>query len=489
MTALELTKILKVERDPAFQEFQTERRVHWDDVARRIRRHRRWGAYYHRRLETVFQRFIRPGQRILEVGCGEGDLLAALRPRFGLGVDFSTEMIRVAAERHAELEFVQADGHTLPCAGPFDIIVLSDLLNDVWDVQQILQEVRRLSTPRTRVWITSYNRLWEPPLSLVSRLGLAHPNLHQNWLTMEDIHNLLYLTQFEMVRSWQEVLWPFGTPLVEPLLNRFIVTLWPFRHLGLANVIVARPSPGGGSHPAEPSVSVVVPARNEAGTVRELLRRLPAIAADQEVLFVEGHSRDDTYQVLQAEIGAPSQWRCRLLRQTGEGKGDAVREGFAQARGDILMILDADLTVPPEDLSRFYEVLVQGRGEVANGVRLVYPMEGEAMRFFNLVGNKLFSLAFSWLIGQSIKDTLCGTKALWKTDYEVIADQRAYFGKMDPFGDFDLLLGAARQSLKIVDVPIRYRRRKYGTTNISRWKHGMALLVMLDRAARKLRFL
>jgi len=236
-------------------------------------------------------------------------------------------------------------------------------------------------------------------------------------------------------------------------------------------------------------VSVVVPARNEAGTVRELLRRLPEIAADQEVIFVEGHSRDDTYQVLQMEIKTPSRWKSRLLRQPGQGKGDAVREGFAQARGDILMILDADLTVPPEDLSRFYDVLVEGRGEVANGVRLVYPMEGEAMRFFNLVGNKLFSLAFSWLIGQSIKDTLCGTKALWKTDYEVIADQRAYFGKMDPFGDFDLLLGAARQSLKIVDVPIRYRRRRYGTTNISRWKHGMALLVMLDRAARKLRFL
>jgi glycosyltransferase involved in cell wall biosynthesis len=212
------------------------------------------------------------------------------------------------------------------------------------------------------------------------------------------------------------------------------------------------------------------------------------MAADQEVIFVEGHSRDATYSVVQREIASQPQWKCLLLQQRGEGKGDAVREGFAAARGNMLMILDADLTVPPEDLVRFYQALARGRAEVANGVRMVYPMEGKAMRFFNLLGNKAFSLVFSWLVGQPIKDTLCGTKALWKEDYEVIAEQRAYFGKTDPFGDFDILLGAARQHLKIVDIPIRYRGRTYGTTNISRWKQGVALLSMISGAASKLRF-
>jgi SAM-dependent methyltransferase len=489
MTSDEFADSLVLERDPAFQEFQAERRSHWDGVARRLRGHRRWGAYYHRRLASVFRRFIRPGLRVLEIGCAEGDLLAALNPNQGLGVDFSEEMIRLASERHPELLLVQADGHALPFSAPFDVIILSDLLNDVWDVQQILREVARLSGPRTRVWITSYNRLWEAPLGLVSRLGLAHPNLHQNWLTVEDIRNLLYLTRFEMIRFWQEVLWPLAMPLLEPVFNRFLVAFWPFLHLALANVIVARPWPAMGSRGSRPSVSIVVPARNEAGNVPELLRRLPALAPEQEVLFVEGHSRDDTYDVVEREIASHPQVRARLIRQPGTGKGDAVREGFSRARCEILMILDADLTVPPEDLVRFYDVLVDGRAEMANGVRLVYPMEGEAMRFFNLVGNKLFSLAFSWLIGQPIKDTLCGTKALWRADYEVIADRRAYFGETDPFGDFDLLLGAARENLRIVDVPIRYRRRAYGTTNISRWKHGVALMNMIDRAARKLRFL
>jgi SAM-dependent methyltransferase len=476
------------EPDPSFREFRQERTVHWNEVARRLRVRRRWGAYYHRRLERVLRKFTRRGLRVLEIGCAEGDLLAALEPAFGLGIDLSSEMLLSARHKHPGLHFILADGHALPATGPFDIILLSDLLNDVWDVQQVLREVGRLSGPRTRIWITSYNRLWEPALSLVGRLGLAQPNLYQNWLTVEDIRNLLALADLETVRHWTEILWPLATPVVAPILNRFLVTLWPFRHLALTNVLVARLAAGVRPRDEAVSVSIVVPARNEAGTIPDLFRRLPRMAADQEVIFVEGHSRDNTYHVLEEAIAAQDQWPCRLMRQPGEGKGDAVREGFAAARGDILMILDADLTVPPEDLPRFFEALVRRKGELANGVRLVYPMEGQAMHFFNLVGNKAFSLCLSWLLGQPIKDTLCGTKALWREDYRAIAEQREYFGRADPFGDFDLLLGAARLHLKIVDIPIRYRGRRYGTTNISRWRHGILLAAMVDRAARKLRF-
>ena len=475
-------------QDPGLGDFQMERRSHWDAIARRFGGSRRSAGYYHSRLTEVFARLVRPGLRILEIGCAEGDLLATLRPSVGVGVDSSREMIRLAAQRHPELRLAQADGHRLPFRETFDVVILSDLLNDVWDVQRVLTEVERVSGPRTRVWITSYNRLWEPALGLAARLGLARPSLNQNWLTFEDIGNLLNLTGLQLVHSWVEILWPFRTPLVEPVLNRFLVSFWPFRHLALTHVIVARKAPSGRPRRANPSVTIVVPARNEAGNIPELLRRLPAFASHQEMIFVEGHSRDDTYDAIERAIASYSGGRCFLLRQTGAGKGDAVREGFAHARGDILMILDADLTVPPEDLPRFHAVLVSGQGELANGVRLVYPMEGEAMRFLNLAGNKLFGLAISWLLGQSIKDTLCGTKALWREDYEVIASERAHFGHTDPFGDFDLLLGAARLNLKIVDVPIRYRRRTYGTTNISRWRHGVALLTMVAGAARKLKF-
>jgi glycosyltransferase involved in cell wall biosynthesis len=265
-----------------------------------------------------------------------------------------------------------------------------------------------------------------------------------------------------------------------------LAKLWPFRAADLSNFVVARPQP----RPLAKAhrVSVIVPARNEAGNISSILQRVPDMGLETEIIFVEGHSRDDTYATIAREIAAHPERSCRLFRQTGEGKADAVRLGFAEARGDILMILDADLTVPPEDLRRVYAALATGRGEFVNCVRLVYPMEKSAMRFLNLVGNKFFSQAFTFLLGQPIKDTLCGTKALFKSSYEVIAANRAAFGDFDPFGDFDLLFGAARLSLRIVDLPIRYRERQYGTTNIHRWKHGLLLLRMVAFAARRLKF-
>jgi glycosyltransferase involved in cell wall biosynthesis len=236
-------------------------------------------------------------------------------------------------------------------------------------------------------------------------------------------------------------------------------------------------------------VSVIVPARNESGNIEKILKRVPELGCQTELIFVEGHSSDNTFETIKNLIESSDDKKCRLFQQTGTGKGDAVRLGFDKANGDILMILDADMTVPPEDLSRFYNAIVGGRGEFINGVRLVYPLEDQAMRFFNIIGNKFFSLAFSWILGQPIKDSLCGTKVLWKRDYEMIAKNRDYFGNFDPFGDFDLLFGAAKLNYKIVEMPIRYRSRTYGNTNIDRWRHGLMLLKMVLFAARRIKFI
>ncbi|MGH8458126.1 MAG: glycosyltransferase family 2 protein, partial [Nevskiales bacterium] len=341
---------------------------------------------------------------------------------------------------------------------------------------------------RTRLIINTYSRLWELPLALAQRLNLAKPRLNQNWLTPEDIGNLLHLSGFEVIRHWPEVAWPLPVPLLSGLFNRWLVRFWPFRLLAMTNFILARPRPASGAEMRAPRVSVIVPARNEAGNIQDIFARTPEMGSGTEMVFVEGHSSDDTYAVIEREMAAHPGRRCQLHRQTGTGKGDAVRLGFAHATGEVLMILDADLTVQPEDLPRFHEALLSGQGEFINGVRLVYPMEDRAMRFLNLVGNKFFSLAFSWLLGQPIKDTLCGTKVLWKRDYDQIAANRSYFGDFDPFGDFDLIFGAARLGLRMVDLPIRYRSRTYGATNIQRWKHGWLLLRMVVFAARRIKF-
>jgi hypothetical protein len=365
---------------------------------------------------------------------------------------------------------------------------LSDLVNDLWDVQQVFEMAASIAKPDTRLIINAYSRLWELPLALTERLNLAWPTLYQNWLTVEDITNRLKLTGFQVVRHWSEILCPVNIPVLQPFLNRFVVKLWPFRLAALSNFVVARPLRPQKPVADKPLVSVIVPTRNEAGNIAQIFERVPEMGRGTELIFVEGHSADNTYEVIESAMNSGSERKCKLFKQNGSGKGDAVRLGFDQAEGDILMILDADLTVPPEDLPRFYEALVSGKGEFINGVRLVYPMEDQAMQFFNLLGNKLFSLGFSWTLGQPIKDTLCGTKVLWKKQYEVIAANRSYFGHLDPFGDFDLILGAARLNLHIVDLPIRYRERRYGSTNIQRWKHGLLLLRMAVVSALRLKF-
>lgn len=469
--------------DPAGAAYQQSRIAHWDSIAHKRDQWRGMGIWYHNRLAEIYRFHIPPNSHVLELGCADGRLLASLNPARGLGVDFSPEMIRRAKAKHPNLEFVQADAHDLSGLNEtFDAIILSDLVNDLWDVQRVLQEIKRLCTPRTRLLVNFYSRFWQLPLSIAQSLGLATPNLFQNWLTREDIRMLFRLAGFEPVQISQEILWPL--PL-GGLANRFLVRFWPFHHLALTNFVIARPAP---ERAQEPVVSVIVPARNESGNVKAIFERTPNMGRETELVFVEGHSKDDTYAAIQREAAAHPSTPSLILQQSGVGKADAVRLGYAKARGDVLMILDADLTVPPEDLPRFYEALVSGKGEFINGVRLVYPMEKEAMQTLNFFGNKFFSLAFSWLLGQPIKDTLCGTKVLWKTDYERIAANRSYFGDFDPFGDFDLIFGAAKLNLKIIDLPIRYRERTYGSTNISRWKHGILLFRMVAFAARRIKF-
>ena len=445
-------------------------------------------GYYHKRLTEVFQFLVSPESRVLELGCGEGDLLAAIEPSHGVGVDFSKVTLETARSRHPDLTFIHADAHDIDLHETFDVVIISDLVNDAFDVQQLLEVARNHCHPDTRLIVNTFNRLWQGSIALARRLKLAQPMLKQNWLSVGDVDNLVQITGFESISTTGEILWPIRTPLIDAFFNKVLVRIWPFNHMALTHFVVARPHRLTTSPSAEPAVSVIVPARNEAGHIEEILRRTPKMGSNTEILFVEGNSTDDTFAVIKDAVDQLEDPNIRYYRQPGVGKGDAVRYGYSHATGDILMILDADMTVAPEDLPRFYKALADGSGEFINGVRLVYPMEHQAMQFLNYLGNKFFGMIFSWLLKQPVKDTLCGTKVLTRANYERIAANRSYFGDFDPFGDFDLLFGAAKSNLKIIDIPIRYRQREYGDTNISRWRHGVLLLRMAAFAARKLRF-
>jgi SAM-dependent methyltransferase len=445
-----------------------------------------WAFRGHRELlARHYRHFIPPSATILEVGCGGGELLALLPNADITGVDVSTRQVERARTRLPHGKFSVQAGETLELAGVYDVIILSETLNFAADVQALLSRLQRFSTPQTRLIANFHNGLWRPALALARALGLQPPAPQSNWLTVSDVRNLYGLADWEIIKLVPGILCPLLVPGLDPLCNRFLAPLLP--GLCLTRFAIARPvrpsPPGGGV-----SLSVIVPARNEAGNIERVVARTEFLGPAAELILVEGHSGDGTLAAIEHVIANFPHRPIRVLRQTGEGKGNAVREGFAAARGDVLAILDADLTVPPEELPKFLDALASGHAEFANGVRLVYPMEDRAMRFLNLCANKFFGAVFSWLLNQPVKDTLCGTKVLFRADYEKIAAQRAYFGDFDPFGDFDLLFGADKLNLKITDIPIRYRERKYGSTNIRRWTHGWLLLRMVFFAARKLKF-
>jgi len=411
----------------------------------------------------------------------------------------SDEQTAVACVDPRELELFSNDprihviDHHNPSkqSGPFDTVFTIKLIEYVSDIPQSFSRIRASLDPNGRMVVFTFSRLWQPLVRLLTLMRLRTGHEIENWVPPSDLINFLELADFEMVTKSSHVLVPFEIPIISRVLNRWVAPLPLFRSLCFVTAITARPRVE--PHLGEAaSVSIVIAARNEAGHIPELLDRIPHIAPKQEVILVEGGSEDNTWEVIEGEIarrqGRDPHLSYRLLRQPGKGKADAIRHGFEHSSGDILVILDADISVPPEELGKFTDALVRGHCRFANGSRLVYSMEKDAMRFLNLLGNRFFGSLFTFLIGQPIRDTLCGTKAMWKTDYERIVANRDYFGDFDPFGDFDLLFGAARLGIRIRDVPIHYKARSYGSTNISRFRHGFLLFRMSGIAARKIRF-
>lgn len=464
----------------AYGDETADKRDHW------IKKNR---FYYEQ--DYRYMRFLVPeGLRILDLGCGTGELLARLKPSYGLGIDISANMVEVARSKFPDLDFIVADIESEEFSklviGQFDVVIMSDTIGYLSDCEAALDNLRNVCKADTRLIISYYSRMWEPILSLAEKLRLKSSQPPLNWLSTSDIENFAMLSDFEVIkRDWRQLV-PRRLFGIGSFINKYIAPLAVIRRACLRNYIVARPlkTP---ALDAAPSVSIVIPCRNEKGNIEAAVRRIPPFSDDIEIIFVEGNSKDGTLEEIRRVMAAYPEQDIKVFVQDGKGKGDAVRKGFAHARGDILMILDADLTTPPEDLPKFYRALSCGKGEFINGTRLVYPMEKDAMRFLNFLANQVFSWLFSWLLNQRFTDTLCGTKVLYQRHYEKIVRNRGYFGDFDPFGDFDLIFGAAKLNLRVVEIPVSYASRRYGETQISRFRHGMLLIRMVIFAYRKLK--
>ena len=423
--------------------------------------------YFYNSLASYLSLYVRPQDEVVEIGPHSD----------GLGKHFA----RYRAVSSVE-DLKAVDQPTR------DYVLLNGTIHYERDIQEMLNRLRECLEGSARVLFVYYSMLWKPLAWLASKFGVRSRTPEENWIAHEDLENLCHLAGLEIIRRDVKLLCPIPIPFLANFLNRYVAPLPFFRLFTMLNIVIVRP--------VKPisvvgsSVSVIVPACNEAGNINDILRRCPTMGPEDEIIFVEGNSIDDTWaRIQQAVSGYKGTHRLVAAQQKGEGKGDAVRLGFDLATKDILMILDADLTTPPEELPKFYNAIVENKAEFVNGSRLVYPMEKQAMRFFNILANKFFAVAFSFVLGQRLKDTLCGTKVLSRAHYQRLTATREFFGDFDPFGDFDLLFGSARLGLKIVEIPVHYRERTYGATNIQRWRHGLILLRMLVFAARRMKFL
>jgi ubiquinone/menaquinone biosynthesis C-methylase UbiE len=466
---------------------------YFNSIAKK-RKKRVVSKYYWQEISDYCKYYSHEDSSILEVGCGSGDLLASIDGKTKVGIDFSEEYLHWAKEKHGDknIQFMLMDANKIELGQTFDLILISNLIGFVDDIQNVFEQIKKCSHPNTKIIVQYYNSFWEPVIKFSEAIGLKERTPWQNWLSTRDINNLLFISGFDVYRNTKRLIFPFYIPLLSFILNKYLAKFPFFRFFSFNIYSFAKPLPETNIANFENkySTTVVIPARNESGNIENAILRLPKFGKHVEIIFIEGNSTDDTWaKILEIQKKYAATHDIKIGQQKGKGKADAVREGYKIATGDILMILDADLTVPPEDIPKFYNAIAGGKGDFINGTRLVYPMDKEAMRFLNYLGNHFFSWAFTWLLEQRFKDTLCGTKVMFRTDYIKLTKNRKYFGEFDPFGDFDLLFGAHKLNLKIVEVPIRYRERTYGETNISRFKHGLILLRMCAFASRKCKFI
>ncbi len=463
----------------------TEIKQYFDSIALQRKKWLNKGKFFHQEDLRVFKDLIPEGSNVLELGCGNGHLLNGLKPKIGIGIDISKNLIQEGKKDYPNLELISGNAENaaklVDSNVNLDYIIICDSIGYIKDIQNLFGEIQKLTKPHTRLIITYFSPLWVPFLSIATFLKLKMKIPNTSLLYPADIKNFLKISNFDTVRTEKKILFPYKFFGLGRLINRFIAVVPLISNLCLRHYVIAR-SLKSSKNNVPKSASIIIPCKNEEKNIKLAISRIPKFTNDIEVIFVEGNSKDRTWNEIQKVIKdnkTKKKFSVKGFKQKGKGKADAVFLGFEKAKNDVLIILDADLTVAPEDLGKFWEKIFSGDAEFVNGTRLVYPMDDDAMRYLNHIANRGFSLLFTWLLGQRYTDTLCGTKVIKKNDFFKIKKQIPDFEDFDPFGDFYLIFGSQKLCLKMVEIPIRYKARIHGETQISRFTHGLLLIKML----------
>jgi ubiquinone/menaquinone biosynthesis C-methylase UbiE len=440
---------------------------HFNLIAEDYDKWKRKNAYYNSNIKSFLKMAVRPDSRVLEIGCATGENLASTRPSAGVGIDINPKMIKIAKEKFPQHTFIQSSIEDFQHPEKFDYIIMIDLVDHAYDIIDIFEGIYKFCHPTTKIIITAINPWWEPVLSFMQKIRAKIPEGPHNFIEKRNLSKIIELLDFSVNYFGYMLLFPIYIPILSFLANRIGTRIWGINKLSFVQYAVLRPL-SRNRNDLEMGCSVVIPCYNEAGNIEEAVRRIPKMGRETEIIIVDDGSTDQTADIARRLMkGYPN---LKFIQHgSNKGKGFAVKQGFDSSAQEILMILDADMSVAPEELPRFFAPLNKGICDFVNGTRMIYPMEKQAMRFLNLLGNKIFSLIMTFIVGQHLTDTLCGTKALYKKNYRCIK-----MG-LDRWGDFDLLFGAAKSGNRIAEVPIHYMSRKTGESKMKTLKHGLHL--------------
>jgi ubiquinone/menaquinone biosynthesis C-methylase UbiE len=439
---------------------------HFDEVAKKYDYWKNKNWYYYETIKSFIGRIIPEGASVLEVGCGTGEILASVKPSRGVGIDISSEMTKIAARKFPQYDFIHAPIEELKINEKFDYVIMVDVVDHVYDVMDVFENLFKFCKPTTQIILTTINPWWDPILMLMEKIGAKMPEGPHNFIEKRNLSKMVELLDFSISYSGYMLLFPKYIPVLSFLANSLGTRMWGISKCSAVQYMIIQPTVKNKTDLGY-GCSVIIPCYNEAGNIEEAVKRVPQMGRGTEVVVVNDGSKDKTAEIVR---GLQLPHVTLIDYSPNRGKGNAVKAGFDAAQNEVIMILDADISTPPEELPRFFNPLNQGRCQFVNGTRLVYPMQEQAMRTLNLFGNKLFGMIMSFITQQHLTDTLCGTKALLKSDFK-----RMSWG-LDKWGDFDLLFGAAKIGSKIMEVPVHYKSRKADKSKMNSFRHGLHLL-------------
>lgn len=431
--------------------------------------------YYYTQIQRLLKFLIPPGKSILYFGCYREDVIYSLDASSSVVIN---EEVDERISKNKSVEFVHCKYHLYNPQQEYDYIILDTVIGKTENINLLLRNISSACSSHTRIIIHQENYLWRPLLNFAASFGLKKQEKTQNWLSIKDVETYLETAGFESTRVYKKNIFPLKAGFLGPILNHFFSTIPVLDFLKLDQFIVGRFNKPFTQLKSSSSLSICLTVKDEEHNIEPIVSSLPVLCENQEILFVEGNSTDNTAKEIERMKMLFPHKNIRLIKQPGKGQGDAIHTGFKEAKGEIIILYEGDGTSEPYDIQYFYEAIEAGRFEFIEGSRFVYPLSHKCMPLANKIGNVVFAKWFSFFLNQRTTDVLSGIKAIRKKDYEKIYNTWGFLGIPDPFGDFELLFGSARYGLKIGEIPIRYKPRVFGESKTSVFKHGWYLLKM-----------